>query len=90
MVLQIDHIDNNKQKDWIINLQLLTHRENTSKGYRNKKTSSRFTGVHWHKKDKKWEANIRINNIPKYLGSFNNEIEASNKYQKAFRNNGKN
>ena len=28
----------------------------------------RFPGVHWHKKAKKWVAQIRVNNAPLYLG----------------------
>ena len=39
--LDLDHIDNNKQNDRIDNLQLLTHKQNTLKGWRNKKNISR-------------------------------------------------
>ena len=86
-LLQVDHKDNNKQNDRIDNLQLLTDRENTSKGYlQNGKKTSRFTGVCWDKSSKKWVAKIYINNKRKVLGYFIDEKEASNKYQEALKN----
>ena len=85
-LLQVDHIDNNKQNDRIDNLQLLTQRENISKGWRNKKISSRFTGVSWKKKKKRWIVRIQINKQPKHLGSFINEFKANSVYQKALKN----
>lgn len=71
--LVVDHIDGNPSNNNVENLQLLSNRENTSKGYKNK--SSRFRGVCWHKIREKWIA-TGINR--KYLGYFNSEIEAFN------------
>ena len=89
--LQVDHINNNKQKNWIINLQLLTNRENTSKGYiQNGGTSSQYIGVSWSKCAKKWVAQILTDGKRKYLGLFKNEHQAHLAYQNALKgiNNG--
>lgn len=72
-VLVVDHIDGNPSNNNITNLQLISHRDNVSKGYKNK--SSKFRGVCWHKTHKRWIAS-GINN--KFIGYFNSEIEAYN------------
>lgn len=74
----VDHISNDKLNNKLSNLQLISQRENTSK---DKKGSSKYTGVCWHKTINKWTASININGKQRYLGSFINEIEASNAYQ---------
>lgn len=75
----VDHIDNNKLNNNVENLQLTTNRHNASKDKKN--TSSKYTGVSWCKKSKKWTARIRVNRKQKYLGCFNCETEASKAYQ---------
>ena len=75
--LVIDHIDNNSRNNRLDNLQLITNRENLSK---DKKGTSKYTGVFWHKQANKWSATIRINGKTKSLGLFANEIQASNAY----------
>jgi len=77
--LVIDHINNNKIDNRLDNLQLITNRENTSKDKIN--GSSKYTGVVWHKRDKKWASSISINKKRIHLGYFNNEIDAHNAYQ---------
>jgi len=76
--LVVDHIDNDPLNNNINNLQLVSQRQNTSK---KKNTSSKYTGVHFNKKAKKWQSTIRINGIKKYLGSFNCETKAHLTYQ---------
>ena len=88
--LVIDHIDNNKLNNKLENLQIVTHRFNTYKT--NKTYSSKFKGVHLKKdkyKDKiytSWVAQIQINGINNYLGTFKTEIEAYNAYENALKN----
>ena len=43
--------------------------------------ASNYKGVYRNVKNNKWTAQIRINGIFKYLGSFDNEIDAHNTYQ---------
>jgi len=69
----IDHIDENPANNNLKNLQIISHRENVSKGYKNK--SSKYRGVCWHKERKMWMATA-INR--KYIGYFNTELEAKN------------
>ena len=42
--------------------------------------TSGFRGVSWHKRDEKWQVNICVNYIYKYLGSFNTAIEGAMAY----------
>lgn len=79
----VDHIDNNKSNNHISNIQLVTHRYNSSKDVKN--TSSNYTGVSWHKIMKKWISYIVINKKLKFLGYFSNEEEASEAYKKALK-----
>jgi IS4 transposase len=77
--LVVDHIDGNELNNNLDNLQVITNRKNTSK---DRLGSSQYTGVGWHNKNKKWQAGIRIDGKLKYLGSFKDEVSASNAYQK--------
>lgn len=74
----VDHIDNNSLNNRVDNLQIITHRKNTSK---DKAGVSKYTGVFWDEKGNKWRALISINNKLIHLGMFHCEIEASNAYQ---------
>lgn len=74
----IDHINNNKRDNRLDNLQITTTRNNTSKDKQN--TTSKYTGVYWHSGNKVWNAAIRINGKKKHLGTFKDELSASNAY----------
>ena len=76
----IDHIDNDKLNNHASNLQIITNRENCN--LKHIKSSSKYTGVSFNKRNKKWVSSIQINGKTKYLGLFINEIDASNIYQK--------
>lgn len=85
LVLQIDHIDNNKHNNKITNLRLVTNRLNCAKGWLLKKTTSKYTGVSWHKFSKTWRSDIYINSKSNFLGYFKTELEASEAYQEALK-----
>lgn len=74
----VDHINNNPLDNRLENLQIITTRENNSK---DRKGSSKYTGVCWSKNDKKWKSGIVINGKNIHLGYFKCEEEASNAYQ---------
>lgn len=79
--LQVDHIKE-KWNNRIDNLQLLTNRQNVSKGFiQNGKKTSKYTGVCWGKDKNKWIVAIRENNKKIYLGSFKDEHKAHLVYQ---------
>ena len=75
----VDHIDNNKLNNKLENLQLITSRKNASK---DKKGVSKYTGVCWFNRDKKWKAQIYKNGKQTHLGYFDTEIEAYKIYKK--------
>jgi len=81
--LVIDHKNGDKLKNYLHNIKIVTHRENSTTCYikNNNTYSSKYVGVTWNKKSKKWRAGIYINHKKKHLGMFANEIDASNAYQ---------
>jgi len=84
MKLIVDHINAVKTDNRLENLQIITSRENSSKD--KKGGSSKYTGVHWRKRDKKWIAQITINGKVKRLGRFKDETKAAEAYQIALNN----
>ena len=78
----IDHIDNNPLNNKLNNLQMITHRLNISKDVNKQKTSSKYTGVCWNKKYKKWRSRIVVNKKSIHLGMFDNEYDAHLAYEK--------
>lgn len=77
----VDHIDNNKLNNRVDNLQLITNRENVSKGI--KCGTSKYVGVYFDKKSNKWVSKITFLYRCVHLGYFDSEIEASSAYDKA-------
>jgi len=45
--------------------------------------TSRFKGVSWFERDKKWQVHIKYNGKGKNLGRFSSEIEAATAYNTA-------
>lgn len=80
----VNHKDLNKQNNSVKNLELISQRENSNK--KHLKTSSKYTGVTFHKKANKWVAHIRIDSVKKYLGLFKTEYDAHLAYQKELNN----
>jgi hypothetical protein len=70
---QIDHKNHNRMDNRIINLRNVTEQENCF----NKKATK---GYNWHKKTKKWRAQIHLNRKNIYLGLFEKEEDARNAY----------
>lgn len=75
----VDHINFNRLDNRVENLRIVSQRENTNRKHIN--SSSKYVGVSWKKKNKKWTANIRHNGKQEYLGLFNTEVEASIAYK---------
>jgi len=74
----IDHINEDKEDNRLENLRILTQRENASRTPKGK--TSKHIGVWWYKPRSKWISKIRINGKQKYLGLFNTEEEARDRY----------
>lgn len=75
----VDHKNNIQIDNRLINLQLITPRENASKDKKNK--TSNYIGVSFCKQTKKWKSVIVIKNKTITIGRFINEIDAHNAYQ---------
>ena len=78
-ILCVDHNDNDKSNNHLSNLQLLTTRNNITKGIRNK-NPHRLTGTTFFQG--KWQSTIAINGIKTHLGNFETEAEAHEAYLK--------
>ena len=83
--LVVDHINGNRSDDRVENLRIVTHRANTSTCFRtdNGTLGSKYVGVCWHISSLQWSSGIRHDGISTHLGLFDNEIDASDAYQKA-------
>ena len=79
--IQIDHIDHDGLNNRKSNLRFATNQQNNfnRKGY---DTSSKYKGVTWRTKLKKWEAQIQTKGKSKYLGYYANENDAARAYNK--------
>lgn len=78
--LVVDHINNIKTDNKIENIQLISNRENCSKDRKCK--TSKYRGVSWNKKAKKWVSQIIVHRKVKNLGFYNCEYSAHLAYQK--------
>jgi hypothetical protein len=78
---QVDHIDRDPLNNHISNLRWATNGEN-GRNRLSQKGSSKYKGVSFSKKRKKWEVSIQLNNRRQYLGSFDYEKEAALAYNK--------
>ena len=79
---QVDHRNGNGLYNRRSNLRLCTNQENSYNRH-TVRGSSIYKGVCWHKRDKKWESHISVNRKRKFLGYFNNEVEAAKAYDTA-------
>jgi len=83
--VMVDHHDgdslNCRRKNLRLGDSLLNNR-NMSK-IRNRATTSRFKGVKWRPREKKWAVNIRHSGRQHHLGYFKNEAEAAFAYDHA-------
>lgn len=79
----IDHIDGNKSNNRFFNLRLATRMQNAGNTFRRIDNISGCKGVCWHKRSKKWVAQIGINRKSKFLGYFSNIEVAAEAYKRA-------
>jgi hypothetical protein len=75
--LFVDHIDNDKKNNNIINLRFATKSENGMNRCLNANNTSGIKGVVFHKGTKKYYARITIDGITRHLGSFKTIEEAT-------------
>ena len=79
-----DHINHNGWDNRKANLRPATAADNARNArYPKINTSSKYRGVWYNKKKKRWRAVIGINNTRKVIGNFRDEIDAAKAYDKA-------
>lgn len=76
----IDHIDGNKDNNRIGNLRLCGQKDNNgNRGAVARPRPTKFKGVCWHKRGKKWAARV----AGKHLGMFDTDVSAAIAYDRA-------
>lgn len=80
---QIDHINGIRDDNRIENLREVTNQQNQFNKKSREGSSSKYKGVDWSKRDKKWQAKYRYNGKRHYLGYYATEEEAAEAYRKA-------
>jgi hypothetical protein len=82
--LFVDHINHRGYDNRKANLRTATHRQNSyNRIHFRKYQSSKYKGVSLNKRKMKWIAQIRYNSKHKFIGYFDDEIEAAKAYDKA-------
>lgn len=81
--VELDHKDNNKQNNAILNLREVTTQKNLFNKTTYKNNKSGYVGVVFNKKCNKWQSQIRVNGRALHLGLFNTPEEAHDAYLKA-------
>ena len=72
----VDHKNNNRTNNHISNLRWATNKENSQNSKLSIKNTSKVKGVCWHKRVKKWYAQINIDGIRIYIGYYDNIEDA--------------
>lgn len=80
----VDHKNEIKSDNRLENLQIITSRENVTRSIKN--SSSKYSGVSWDTRSKKWKSRIVIDAKRICLGVFDTEEEASRYYENALKN----
>ena len=80
---QIDHINGNRLDNRKHNLRICTVQQNSCNRKKAKNSNSKYLGVTFHKRDNRWQAQIRTNKKRIYLGYFITEKEAAEAYNDA-------
>ena len=72
----IDHIDGNRQNNYVSNLRYATKIENNRNAVIRKDNTSGNKGVYFRSKNNVWSASISIDGKLKHLGLFKNKEDA--------------
>lgn len=79
----VDHINNNPLDNRKENLRLCSPTQNGYNRKLNKNNTIGYKGVTWHKRDKRFQASIKVAGKKIHLGYFKNAEDAAEAYNKA-------
>lgn len=82
----LDHINRDRQDNKIDNLRIASKQQNAYNSKLNKKNTSGFRGVSWHKASNKWRATASIQGKSYNLGVYITAKEASAVYEEFVKN----
>lgn len=78
--MQVDHIDHDNLDNRRSNLRIVTRSQNLANRRKKIKSRSEFKGVTWHRRDKKWQAQVQWQGKTYHLGYFDSEVDAARAY----------
>lgn len=78
----VDHVNGNGLDNRKKNLRIVTNAQNCQNQAPQVNKSSKYKGVSWFKKNRKWISYIGSREKRTYLGSFSSEIDAALAYDK--------
>lgn len=84
--LEIDHIDRNPLNAQRSNLREVTTSFNQANANKRRDNTSGYKGVSWNKRDRKWYAQIMVNQKLIFLGSYVCKHEAARAVNRAYEN----
>lgn len=80
--MDTDHWNHQKLDNRKENLRICNRHQNMANSKPRKNCTSKFKGIYWHKRRRKWNVSITRNGKRLNLGYFDNEIEAAKIYDK--------
>ena len=83
--LLMDHLNGNRLDNQRNNLRICTYSQNSLNRHTPDGKPILIEGKGWHKKRKRFQAQIYMNGKKKHLGFFKSEIEAKNIYESYFK-----
>ena len=82
----VDHINHDGMDNRRANLRAATRAQNIRNRKKFAKSSgSKYKGIYWKKKTRKWEASITFERKKIFLGCFRNEVDTAKAYDRAAR-----
>ena len=79
----VDHSNGNGIDNRRKNIRIATRSQNMHNKKMQHNNTSGYKGVHWNKGRGKWQANIKVNDKRRYLGSFDTPEDAAEAYKSA-------
>lgn len=81
--MQTDHINSNKLDNRRENLRVCTQSQNMGNTKKREGNKSGYKGVYWNKAQRKFKAQIKIEDVCIYLGSYDDPVDAAISYNVA-------